>query len=579
MFVRFLIGISLSWAVVVIAKDCLEPDSVRPKCFEWINNASHGEPVFIEHIFNCSRFWVCEPDLSVCLNECAPSGPDSNLYFDVRDQYPKGPTCNWPNVINCTMKPIDCSVCHPWQECLPGPPVVCTPECKIHTHCKDDEWCDYVEDIHEDGKCHKGCRDDTGCEPVGCATCEEHVCTKPECCSDSDCTADCAFAECQADHTCTKPECCSDDDCPGGEKCVEGLCQGCAANADCDGFNAVCNADYTNCNYCDVDNSECKPGCGSDANCEGKCTDDHTCVDCFADEDCPGAHEVCDATYSNCNYCEGNGCNPGCASDENCDGKCTDDHKCVDCFADEDCPGAHEVCDATYSNCNYCEGNGCNPGCASDENCDGKCTDDHKCVGCLANEDCPGAHEVCDLNYSNCNYCDDQSCKPGCATSMNCQGDDTCNDDHRCQTVGTAGLKSIKFTTSSCVGCEAGPKENGITVSMVGKIMANTHKCTTKPLDHPQSVDYQNNQEAEFKEKELLDQCYHAPLFHQITDGWVEWSQDATWSPKDKQITFTWTDGDLDIACCLSPATLTPSSKRAKLVNCMEISMGQTLKC
>ena len=65
---------------------------------------------------------------------------------------------------------------------------------------------------------------------------------------------------CQADHTCTKPECCSDDDCPGGEKCVDGLCQGCAANADCDGFNAVCNADYTNCNYCDVDNSECKPG-------------------------------------------------------------------------------------------------------------------------------------------------------------------------------------------------------------------------------------------------------------------------------------------------------------------------------
>merc|ERR1711872_143927 len=232
----------------------------------------------------------------------------------------------------------------------------------------------------------------------------------------------------------------------------------------------------------------------------------------------------------------------------------------------------HEVCDATYSNCNYCEGNGCNPGCASDENCDGKCTDDHKCVGCLANE-------VCDLSYSNCNYCEGQSCEPGCATSLNCQGEDTCNDDHRCQTVGTAGLKSIKFTTSSCVGCEAGPKENGITVSMVGKIMANSHKCTTNPLDHPQSVDYQNNQEAEFKEKELLAQCYHAPLYHQITDGWVEWSQDGTWTPKDKQITFTWTDGDLDIACCLSPATLTPSSKRATLVNCMEITMGKTLNC
>ena len=52
------------------------------------------------------------------------------------------------------------------------------------------------------------------------------------------------------------------------EQCVEkGECD---AERPCEGANNVCDANYSNCQYCDADALECKPGCETDANCEGE---------------------------------------------------------------------------------------------------------------------------------------------------------------------------------------------------------------------------------------------------------------------------------------------------------------------
>ena len=49
------------------------------------------------------------------------------------------------------------------------------------------------------------------------------------------------------------------------EQCVEkGECD---AERPCEGSDSVCNEDYTNCQYCDLEALECKPGCETDDNC------------------------------------------------------------------------------------------------------------------------------------------------------------------------------------------------------------------------------------------------------------------------------------------------------------------------
>jgi hypothetical protein len=84
------------------------PD-IRPpveECHAWITE--HGQPHFIPHAKNCSRFWECESSGSVCLFECAPCGPidpdscpEGSLFFDHHIDYPDGPVCNWATGIDC----------------------------------------------------------------------------------------------------------------------------------------------------------------------------------------------------------------------------------------------------------------------------------------------------------------------------------------------------------------------------------------------------------------------------------------------------------------------------------------------
>ncbi len=66
---------------------------------------------------DCSRYWMCNTDLTDCLCECPPMAPEGSLVFDYTIDYEHGgPVCNWPWAIECENKPNYCSKCEAWQE-------------------------------------------------------------------------------------------------------------------------------------------------------------------------------------------------------------------------------------------------------------------------------------------------------------------------------------------------------------------------------------------------------------------------------------------------------------------------------
>lgn len=102
------------------------------------------------------------------------------------------------------------------------------------------------------------------------------------------------------------PACASTRDCQAGESCIDGQCQACRSDADCDPLRCVefrCEAVAPN-------------ACGSTSDCElGLTCVDQTCQPCTDDEMCPTGL-----------------CHPS--------GRC----ELPPCATDEDCP-AQEICD------------------------------------------------------------------------------------------------------------------------------------------------------------------------------------------------------------------------------------------
>jgi len=60
---------------------------------------------------------------------------------------------------------------------------------------------------------------------------------------------------------------------------------GCRKDQNCPGYDAICNQEYSNCNYCNISNNadfgSCAPGCVDDINCDGTqvCNGYHMCTD------------------------------------------------------------------------------------------------------------------------------------------------------------------------------------------------------------------------------------------------------------------------------------------------------------
>jgi len=288
-------------------EECVEYDgSLVPDCGEFLQN--NVTAYFHVHEYNCSRFWECSPQ-GACLTSCAPCGAQCGNYdglvFDCRYKYPMGPVCDYPANVDCTngysttdrnptgptIKPTTPATPTPATPTAPTTPTTETttiqttpteaPGCLTDDDCESDEWCDTSV---TPGECKPGCRTSDDCTAMSCSECVNHQCVDPECCTSDDCEAvtDMVCSVCNID-TCSQPECCADDDCLAGyicedEKCVpEGECD---AMRPCDGVDGICDLpSYDNCEYCDLDTNECKPGCDHDDNCLGgmvTCSD-HKC--------------------------------------------------------------------------------------------------------------------------------------------------------------------------------------------------------------------------------------------------------------------------------------------------------------
>jgi len=204
--------------------ECVEYDgSLVPDCGEFI--VDDKTSYFHVHEFNCSRFWECGPQ-GACLFSCAPCGFECGNYdglvFDCRYQYPEGPVCDFPDKVNCT-NGYSTNSKYPTNPTQPTHPPTEPP-------------------THGPGYCES----DGDCDGMSCSQCLNNMCFDPECCTD--------------------------EDCPEGYICQDGKCVPageCDDMRPCDGVDGICDVPlpYENCEYCDMSDHLCKPGCDSDANC------------------------------------------------------------------------------------------------------------------------------------------------------------------------------------------------------------------------------------------------------------------------------------------------------------------------
>jgi len=558
--------LTICFFTISISGQCLEYDAIPPKCVDWIDPVD-AIPIFFPHQFNCSRFWVCQPDLTDCLHECPKKPGGGWLYFDFNiDHAHGGPVCNWPWDVDCEAKPEVCGRCEAWQtcvECVDGTPGcedgwMCTPDCKLDVHCNGDEYCDF--DMGGDGNCQKGCREGVACSinnSIACGECTNHLCVEPECCTDVDCEEgvcidgecrgcasddDCNVKPCStcgSNHVCFDPECCIDDDCASNEYCSDDhTCElGCNENSDCSTTDLPCST-------CNMNSHECNiPECCVNDDCQGSwiCENFECKPECVTDADCD--------SNEYCNTVEGI-CKVGCRNDAGCTGTtCStcNDHVCVDpeCCVDKDCLNPDKPI----------------------------CSEDNLCIaGCRLDSDCPHFNDVCNGIYdeetATCFFCDKDdnenigSCTPGCVDDDNCPPtSSTCNSEHICIQEGVSLLDFIQFETESCSGCSSNAVEGGAEFGLVGgRLISGTPTCMTKGLDRTSSVDYAPNKDVKFTSEddgELLDGCQYKSLNNEVINGNVTWTGQGAWTVKNNVVTFQHTQADAcPSKCCVKSPLL-----------------------
>merc|ERR1739844_599417 len=94
---------------------CCEGDgSEAPVCDDWVNSA--GQPFYFPHQSNCSKFWMCGPNLTPCLFECPPMSGGGSLYFNAQLN-----VCDWPDNVECTAEEAgESEECEEGEECTPS---------------------------------------------------------------------------------------------------------------------------------------------------------------------------------------------------------------------------------------------------------------------------------------------------------------------------------------------------------------------------------------------------------------------------------------------------------------------------
>jgi outer membrane exchange protein TraA len=268
--------------------------------------------------------------------------------------------------------------------------------CRNDFDCKEGFSCNL--DTHECNQCN---------EPSDCPrgeTCEDHVCvpcSKPDTCAGVSCNccpngSNGQQMDCQPhpeDGTFVCMECLTGAECKSGQcdiltgHCVDEIKP-----------NASPNCCGESCVTCPADFPFCLPGpvgtacaqCRHDMDCgDGKFCLSGACSECVRDKRC-GLR--CESCFGDTPYCMG---------------QIAEVAECVRCTTDAQCNG---------STCNP-KTNQCEPGCAMPCPAGTPYCDGQKCVECYADTQCP-CGGTCDLSTNTCD--------PSCKTNADCLGNEHC---------------------------------------------------------------------------------------------------------------------------------------------------------
>ena len=120
-------------------------------------------------------------------------------------------------------------------------------------------------------------------------------------------------------------------------------------------------------------------------------------------------------------------------------------------------------------------------------------------------EDCSSCGEgstgVCDIEktpYTQCKYCKDHVCVPGCLTDDNCPTGYQCYHGDCRAGPGKVLLNSINIKTALCQGCQG---IEGVRVSLTGEVIGeflDGVPCSTNTLNHAHSIDFTTDSIASF---------------------------------------------------------------------------------
>ena len=302
----------------------------------------------------CNRQFVNQPGNNGCplglyCNEAALCAPCDSAIFC-------GPTCSpcggsTPFCINRNDQ-YQCGECRDDGDCRPG------------SQCQDGTCVDCSSNDSCAGNSCNCCPGGTQCTPLeedGTPVCAE--CTKNADCPSGVCNvpvghcvdsvyenqrSDCCghdCVQCPEDFPFCLPgplgtacaQCRWDPDCPSGNFCLSGVCQPCTRDRRCG----------VRCGTCEGDTPFCLVG---------QTPAQSTCVRCTEDSQCGGGK-----CNQQTNQCEPDTCAMSCAEGLVCFGD-----KCVECYADTQCP-CGGTCDSTTFTCSdSCKGN---VDCLGNEHC------------------------------------------------------------------------------------------------------------------------------------------------------------------------------------------------------------------
>ena len=153
------------------------------------------------------------------------------LTFDVTFQYPLGPVCDWPDIIDCTLTCPEDAECQGNDDCG---------QCS-GGYCNVDCTCTYSPPC--------GCTEDSECQN------SDGICNLPPPHTPDFC-AYCEAGQCEGG-------CVDNENCPDGYQCTDHLCQSavCLEDTECVGFDQICNENYDNCFYCGAGDCNASDGC------------------------------------------------------------------------------------------------------------------------------------------------------------------------------------------------------------------------------------------------------------------------------------------------------------------------------